>query len=104
MNGWGTLTSQASRQEFGLIHIRERVCKAGIFRLRSIFSLLLEVAMSFRNDRASLQIIVLEFSELFHGAEEIGDLGQDGVFQNGLIGDEGVGGSDPFYRRVKVMK
>lgn len=57
-----------------------------------------------QDDRASLQIIVLEFSELFHGAEEIGDLGQDGIFQNGLIGDEGVGGGDPFYRRVEVMK
>ncbi len=46
----------------------------------------------------------LEGCEVGHGAVEVFGLGEDGVFEHGLVGDEGVHGGDAADGGVEVVE
>lgn len=46
----------------------------------------------------------LVFREFFHCAEEIIGLGEDGIFEYGLVSHEGVDGGDAAHRRIEMVE
>src|SRR5664279_1078135 len=45
-----------------------------------------------------------ELRQLLHRAEQVAGLGQDGILEKRLIGDEGIRGCDSFHRGIEMME